>query len=121
MNTPATAAELDRAKSRGRRTKQCNVAKPENAPDPWLDMDTYRMNAVQDQIASLRAVTLWIFNVLLIDSLRMLLSLRCLRVKRFNSNPRWKAVFNMKCSVRLSVPAPTAKPPAKPASNNNPM
>ena len=33
------------------------MAKPDAQPDPWLDADTYRFSAPQDQVALLRAVT----------------------------------------------------------------
>ena len=55
VNTPATAAELDRAKNEVVNEAVAMLTKPENAPDPWLDMDTYRLTAVQDQVAANRA------------------------------------------------------------------
>jgi zinc protease len=57
MTTPATPAELDRAKNELINETSAMLAKPDALPDPWLDADTYRLSAPQDQIALLRAVT----------------------------------------------------------------
>lgn len=55
--TPATEAELERAKTEVINEVSAILAKPEAAPDPWLDLDTYHLSATQDQIALLRSVT----------------------------------------------------------------
>ena len=57
MTTPVTAAELDRAKTEVVNEVVTTTSKAEMMPDPWLDADTYRLNAIQDQPALLRAVT----------------------------------------------------------------
>lgn len=57
MTTPATAAELERAKTEAIGEISGPLSKPEAAPDPWLDLDTYHLSATQDQVALLRAVT----------------------------------------------------------------
>ena len=57
MTTPATAAELERAKTEVINDVSAILSKPEAAPDPWLDLDTYHLSALQDQIALLRSVT----------------------------------------------------------------
>ena len=57
MTTPATAAELERAKTEAISEVSGPLSKPEAAPDRWLDLDTYHLSAVQDQVALLRAVT----------------------------------------------------------------
>lgn len=57
MTTPATAAELERAKTEAITEVSGALSKPEAAPDSWLDLDTYHLSAVQDQVALLRAVT----------------------------------------------------------------
>ena len=55
--TAATAAELERAKTEVINEVSGPLSKPEAAPDPWLDLDTYHLSATQDQIAMLRSVT----------------------------------------------------------------
>ena len=57
VNTPPTAAELDRAKAEVVNEAVEVATKPEAVPDPWLDLDTYRLKELQDQPALLRAVT----------------------------------------------------------------
>lgn len=57
VNTEATAAELDRAKTEALNEISGSLAKPEAAPDPWLDVDTYHLSTTQDQLALLRSVT----------------------------------------------------------------
>jgi predicted Zn-dependent peptidase len=55
--TAATADELERAKTEAINEVSGTLAKPEAAPDPWLDLDTYHLSATQDQVAMLRSVT----------------------------------------------------------------
>lgn len=55
--TPATATELERAKTEAIGEISGQLAKPEAFPDPWLDLDTYHLSALQDQVALLRSVT----------------------------------------------------------------
>ena len=57
ITTPATAAELDRAKNEVINESVPAATKIEAVADPWLDADTYRLNAIQDQAALLRAVS----------------------------------------------------------------
>ena len=57
VNTPPTATELDRAKAEVVNEAVVVATKPEAVPDPWLDLDTYRLKELQDQPALLRAVT----------------------------------------------------------------
>src|ERR1043166_1274901 len=57
MTTPATAAELDRAKNEAINETTAMLAKPDASADPWLNADTYRLSAPEDHLASLRAVT----------------------------------------------------------------
>ena len=57
ITTPATAAELDRAKNEVVNEAVTMASKTEDVPDPWLDANTYRLNAIQDQAALLRSVT----------------------------------------------------------------
>ena len=55
--TPATAAEMDRAKTEAIGEVSGQLSKPEAFPDPWLDLDTYHLSELQDQVALLRSVT----------------------------------------------------------------
>jgi zinc protease len=57
VKTPATVAELDRAKAEVVNEAVVSATKSDAVPDPWLDLDTYHLKALPDQPALLRAVT----------------------------------------------------------------
>src|SRR6185369_4994666 len=57
ITTPTTPDEIERAKNEVIGDAMTMLAKPDALPDPWLDADTYRLSAPQDQIALLRNVT----------------------------------------------------------------
>lgn len=121
VNTPATVAELDRAKSEVVNEAVVSATKSEAVPDPWLDADTYRLSAVQDTAALLRAVTP-------ADVQRV--------AKRLFKDPAAVASVvvgeadPLKAALQGRVqfevlgevvgPAPSPKTPAKPTSNVNP-
>jgi zinc protease len=120
MSTPATAAELERAKNEVVNEVAVTQAKPENAPDPWLDLDTYRLSAVQDQIALLRAVTASdlqrVANRLFKNAgIATLVAGETLQLK-----PALEGRLQYEVFGEIATPAPAPKP-TKPASNNNPM
>ena len=54
---PPTSAELERAKSEVAAEVTSLLAKPEGMTDAWLDLDTYRLPPVNDQLATLRAIS----------------------------------------------------------------
>jgi zinc protease len=119
MSTPATAEELERARSEVINEISSNLAKPDALPDPWLDADTYRLSTPQDQTALLRSVT----------------AAEIQRVaNRFFNKPIVSVVagesaalkaalqgrFQFEVFGEIAAPAPSQKPPTKPASNINP-
>lgn len=120
VTTPATAAELERAKSELVNEAAVTGSKSEMLPDPWLDADTYRLNAVQDQPALLRAVTAS--------------DVQRVATRLFKDAPVASVVAGeteqLKAALQghvqyevlgeIAVPAPSPKPPAKPATNSNP-
>ncbi len=121
MTTPATAAELERAKNEVVNEITVMQAKPENAADPFLDLDTYRIKAVQDQITLLRAVTSSdlqrVANRLFkSNAIATVVAGETLQLK-----PALEGRVPYEVLGEIATPAPTPKPPAKPASNNNPM
>jgi predicted Zn-dependent peptidase len=121
MNTPATLAELERAKNEVVNEVTVTIAKPENAPDPWLDADTYRFKAIQDQIALLRAVTpsdlQRVANRLFKSgAIATVVAGETLQLK-----PALEGRLQYEVLGEIAMPAPTPKPPAKPPGNNNPM
>jgi len=121
MNTPATAAELERAKTDVVNEASVMLAKPENAPDPWLDMDTYRMSAVQDQIALLRAVTVSDLQRVATRLFKNATVATVVAGETLQLKPALEGRLQYEVFGEIAPPAPAPKPPAKPASNNNPM
>ena len=121
VNTPATAAELERAKNEVVNEVSGMLAKPENAPDPFLDMDTYRMKAVQDQIALLRAVTASDLQRVANRIFKSAAIATVVAGETLQLKPALEGRLQYEVLGEIATPAPTPKPPAKPASNNNPM
>jgi len=119
MTTPATAAELDRAKNELSGELSTVLTKPDALADPWLDADTYRLSAPQDQLALLRAVTAS-------DIQRVanrLFNKTIVSVVAGESAPLKAALqghHQFEVLGEIAAPAPSKKPPTKPANNNNP-
>ena len=121
MTTPATAAELERAKNEVVNEVTVMQAKPENIADSFLDLDTYRMKAVQDQTMLLRAVTSSdlqrVANRLFkSNAIATVVAGETLQLK-----PALEGRVPYEVLGEIATPAPIPKSPAKPASNNNPM
>jgi zinc protease len=120
ITTPATAAELERAKSEVVNEAVTAVAKTEELPDPWLDADTYRLNAVQDDAALLRTVTA--------------LDIQRVATRLFKDAPIASIVTGEAAQLKATLqghvqyevlgeappPTPAPKPPTKPKTNSNP-
>jgi zinc protease len=119
MSTPATAAELERAKNEVIAEASTTIAKPEALADPWLDADTYRLSAAQDQIALLRAVTSS-------DVQRVanrLFNKTMVSVVAGETAPLKAALqgrYQYEVLGEIATPVQSQKPPAKPAKNDNP-
>ena len=120
VNTPATPAELERAKSEIVNEAVVTATKPEMLPDPWLDVDTYRLNAVQDQAAMLRAVTAADIQRV---ATRLFKNAAIASVVAGESE-QLKAALQGRVQYEvlgeIATPAPSPKPPAKPSTNSNP-
>ena len=121
INTPATAAELERAKNEVVNEVSVMLGKPENAPDPFLDMDTYRMSAVPDQIALLRAVTSSDLQRVANRVFKSAPVATVVAGETLQLKPALEGRLQYEVLGEIATPAPTPKPPVKPASNNNPM
>jgi len=118
MSTPPTTGELERAKSEVIAELSTALAKPDALPDPWLDADTYRLSAPQDQLALLRAVTA-------ADVQRVanrLFNKTIVSVVAGETAPLKAALqgrYQYEVLGEIAAPVPQ-KPPTKPASNDNP-
>jgi len=119
MTTPATAAELDRAKNEAINETTAMLAKPDAFADPWLNADTYRLSAPEDQLASLRAVTgsevQRVANRLFNKSIVSLAAGETAPLKA-----ALQGHFQYEVLGEIATPAPTPKPPAKPSGSVNP-
>lgn len=120
VTTPATAAELDRAKAEVVNEAVVAATKSDALADPWLDAATYRLSTVQDQAALLRSVTAT-------DIQRV--------ANRLFKEPSMASVVAGEAAAlkaamegrvpyevlgEIGPPDPSPKPPAKPTSNANP-
>ncbi len=120
VNTPATPAELERAKSEVVNEAVVSGSKSEMLPDPWLDADTYRLNAVQDQAALLRSVTAPDVQRVATRLFKAapVASVVAGETEQLKATLQGRIQFEV--LGEIATPAPSAKPPAKPASNTNP-
>jgi predicted Zn-dependent peptidase len=121
ITTPATPEELERAKTEVINELSAVLTKPESFPDPWLDMDTYRLSEAQDQIALLRSVTASdvqkVANRLFkIGNVATVVAGEALQLKAALQGRLQYEVLG-----EIATPAPSPKPATKPAGNDNPM
>ena len=120
QSTPATAAELGRAKTEVVNELTAATSKAEMIPDPWLDAATYRLSAVQDSVALLRAVTpadiQRVANRLFKDV--PVAAVVTGETAQLKATLQGRIPFEVLGEVEAPAPAP--KPPAKPASSGNP-
>lgn len=120
-NTPATAEELERAQTEVINEMAALITKPENAPDPWLDMSTYRLSSTQDQIALLRAVTTADIQRVANRLFKTAPVATIVAGETLQLKPALQGRLQYEVLGEVASPAPAPKPPAKPASNDNPM
>jgi zinc protease len=119
MTTAATPAELERAKNELIAEQTTMLQKPDALPDPWLDADTYRLSAPRDQIALLRAVT----SADIQRVANRLFNKTIVSVVAGESAPLKAALqgrYQFEVLGEIATPAPSQKPPTKPANNHNP-
>jgi zinc protease len=120
VSTPATVAELDRARTEVVNELTAISTKAEMIPDPWLDAATYRLSAVQDQTALLRAVTAGdiqrVANRLFKDA--AVASVVTGETAQLKATLQGRVQFEV--LGEIEAPAPAPKPPVKPTSSANP-
>lgn len=121
VNTPATATELDRAKAEVVNEAIVAATKSDAVPDPWLDLDTYRLKALQDQAALLRAVTT--ADVQRVAARLFKEPAAVASVLVGEATPLKTALqgrIQYEVLGEIAAPPPAPKTPAKPAGNINP-
>ena len=118
--TPPTAAELERARTEVVNEAVAMASKPEALPDPWLDADTYRTNAVQDQATLLRSVSAAdvqrVANRLFRDAI--VASVVAGEAAQLKTALQGRVQFEV--LGEITTPPPSPKPPTKPGANANP-
>lgn len=120
ITTAPTAAELERAKAEVINENAGSLAKPEAAPDPWLDFDTYHLPAIQDQIALLRSVTAQDIQRV---ANRLFKDATVASVIAGDTLPLKAAMegrFKFEVLGEIASPTPSPKPPTTPGAINNP-
>lgn len=120
VSTPATIAELERARTEVVNEAVVIATKSEAIPDPWLDADTYRLRTVQDHPALLRAVTPADIQRV---ARRLFKSAAVASVLVGEAEPLKSALqgrVQFEVLGEITAPAPSSKTPAKPAGNANP-
>ncbi len=120
MTTPATTAELERAKTELTNEFAAVLGKPESVPDPWLDLDTYHLSALQDQPALLRSVTAQdvqrVANRLFKDArLASVVAGETMQLKA-----ALEGRFQYEVLGEIATPAPAPKPTATPVKKDSP-
>ena len=120
MTTPATAAELDRARTEAIGEISGTLSKPESFPDPWLDLDTYHLSALQDPIALLKAVTVPDIQRI---ATRLFKDPSPASVILGETAPLKAALqgrFQYEVMGEIATPTPSPKPPATPGTKDGP-
>lgn len=118
--TPATASELDRAITEAVGEVSGSLSKPEAFPDPWLDVYTYHLSALQDQIALLRAVTAQDVQRI---ATRLFKEPRLATVVAGDTLPLKAALqgrFQYEVLGEIATPTPSPKPAATPGKKDSP-
>jgi predicted Zn-dependent peptidase len=120
MTTPATAAELERAKTEAVGEISVPLTKPEALPDPWLDVDTYHLPSVQDSVALMRSVTAQ--DVQRVAN-RLFKNATIASVIAGDTLPLKAALqgrFQYEVVGEIATPTPSPKPPATPGTKDSP-
>ena len=120
ITNPPAPADFERAKREMLADSLTAGSKLENEPDPWLDVDTYRLSAVQDRLSLIQAVSVAdiqrVANRLVKDT-----SVATVVV---GDAPQLKSVLQGHLPFEVlgetTEPAPTPKAPAKPAIPSSP-
>ncbi len=120
MTTAVTPAELERAKTEVINEVSAELSKPESFPDPWLDMDTYRLSEAQDQIALLRSVTAADLQRVANRLFKTANVATVVAGETLQLKPVLQGRVEYEVFGEIATPAPSPKPATKPASNNNP-
>lgn len=120
-STQVTVAELDRARTEVVNETVASATKAEAVPDPWLDADTYRLRAIQDLPALLRAVTPADVQRVARRLFKVPATVASVVVGEADSlKTALQGRVQFEVLGEVVVPTTTPKTPAKPTGNVNP-
>jgi len=118
--TPVTPAELVRARSEIEAETYSQMAKPEGLVDSWLDLDTFHLVAVDDQLAVLRGLSpadiQRVANRLFLDA--AVASVIVGDTQQLKTALQGRQQFEV--MGEIAAPSPSPKPQNKPVGNINP-
>lgn len=120
ISTPATAAELERAKAEVVNEIVTVASKMEALPDPWLDADTYRLSILQDQPALVRVVTAAEIQRVATRVFKDVAVASVVAGEAAQLKAALQGRVQFEVLGEIPAPAPSQKPPVKPASSANP-
>ena len=118
--TPVTPAELVRARSEIEAEINNQMAKPEGLVDAWLDLDTFHLVGVDDQLAVLRGLSAAdiqrVANRLFLDA--TVASVIVGDTQQLKTALQGRQQFEV--MGEIAAPSPPPKPQNKPVGNINP-
>jgi zinc protease len=118
--TPVTPAELVRARSEIEAEINSQMAKPEGLVDAWLDLDTFHLLAIDDQLAVLRGLSpadiQRVANRLFLDA--AVASVIVGDTQQLKTALQGRQQFEV--MGEIAAPSPSPKPQNKPVGNINP-
>ena len=120
ISTPATAAELERAKAEVLNELVTVSSKTEALPDPWLDADTYRLSGIQDQPSLVKGVTAADIQRVATRVFKDVGVASVVAGEAAQLKPALQGRVQFEVLGEMATPAPSPKPAAKPASSANP-
>jgi zinc protease len=120
ISTPATGAELERAKSEVVADLSGPMTKAEALPDPWLDLDTYRLASLQSPVTSVQAVTPADLQRVATRLLKDQLMATVIVGDPVQLKPALQGRVQFEVLGEIAPPATTPKPAAKPGSETTP-
>jgi len=120
ITTPATAAELDRAKAELANEIVTSASKTEALPDSWLDAETYRLSAVQDQSSLLRSVTSADIQRVATRVFKDVGVASVVAGEAAQLKAALQGRVQFEVLGETAAPAPSPKPASKPSSSVNP-
>jgi predicted Zn-dependent peptidase len=111
---------LERAKTEVINEVSAVLSKPESLSDPWLDMDTYHLSEAQDQIALLRSVTASDIQRVANRLFKTANVATVVAGETLQLKAALQGRLQYEVLGEIAPPAPSPKPPTKPAGNDNP-